>query len=208
MVKVKQTGVLIRVNLIVTNQTLAMFHRSQVSIDCTFPTGDKIYSCIAEEPNGPFLQILQKECTDYGVNGMITATVTMSMCNMNTEEDHIFKPNSKTQFKIARTPYTDNFQDGYSLDAYQTIKPGECKTMVQTHEMNACMKPNNVPFSVQMEGNMKESLNVQKSFCYAYTHRKNKIKRFPDNILGDPTFYAAPSPAVVEQSGSCGNEVR
>jgi len=197
-------------SLIVTNQTLAMFSCSQVSIDCTFPTGDKIYSCIAEEPNGPFLQIMQKECTDYGVNGIITATVTMSMCNENTKAGYIFKPKkSKTKFKIASTEKTDNFLDGYSL--YKNIYPGECKTMIQTHTMNACEKPNNVPFSVQMEGNMNKALGVQKSFCYAYAHRKNTIKRFPDDILTNPTVLASSSEVVTKLKpgpANCANEVR
>ena len=196
-------------SLIVTNQTLLFPRRSQVSIDCTFPTDDKIYSCIAAEEDGLFLQIMQKDCVNYGVNGTITATVTMSMCNENTESGYIFKPNSdKTRFMIASKEQT-NFLDGYELN--DDVKPGECKTMVQTHTMNTCEKPNNVPFSVKMEGNMNKALEVQKSYCYAYIHRKNRIKRFPDDILTNPTVFASSS-QVVElpkpAPANCANKVR
>lgn len=200
-------------------------------MDCTFLDSDgKLRSCIAEEEDGPFLQIRQSDCVNYGVNGIIETTVTLKMCNMNVEPDYIFRPVDRTKFKIATKEYYDGFLEvddsgnAYSLDPsnvdvngeWPPIYPGECKTMVQKHSMDACNKPNKLPFSVQMDGNMNTALTELRdtyygqSACYAYVHRKNAIKRFPDEIEENPTLLASPAPLVVEKNSSvngCGTKV-
>lgn len=191
-------------------------------MDCTFldANGD-LRSCIAEETNGPFLQIKQSDCVNYGVNGIIETTVTMKMCNLNVEEDFIFRPGDRTYFKIATDKYYDGFievdanGEPYSLAPFNQVDgewppifPGECKTMVQKYSMDACNKPNKLPFGVQMDGNMNTALTASRdvyygqSYCYAYVNRKNIIKRFPDEVEDDPTFLASPAPLAVETTSS------
>ena len=144
------------------------------------------------------------------------------MCNRNVPnananyKDTFYPDTQLTTFKIATEKYYDNFEDAnYVLPSPNNpnvgqldIKPGTCQTMTQIHEMNACSTPN-VPFSVQMQGRIGD--DPRNRFCRAYVHRKNKIKLFPDEILDNPTMFAAPVPApalVAATRSNCENMVR
>ena len=142
----------------------------------------------------------------------------MKMCNRNTDPRYIFRPNEKTKFKIDSKLYYDGFEDGYSLDPsaidsngeFGPIYPGECKVMRQTQIIDACGDKKKYPMGVQMEGNMNTALGVGQSYCYAYVHRKNRIKRYPNECIGDPTCLAPliPNDVVKVTDEKCKSMVR
>ena len=177
-------------------------------------------SCIAEENNGPFLQMYESDCKNQGEDGKIFATVTLKMCNRNTDPKYIFRPNEKTKFKINSVSYYDGFVDGYTLDPndpgfkntgeFEPIYPGECKTMIQQLEIHSCGDKKKFPMGVQMEGNMNTALGVGQSYCYAYVNRKNIIKRYPDEAITNPTLLAPsiPNNVIMRTDGQCRSMVR
>ena len=174
-------------------------------MDCTYQDQEGVErSCISKTFETPFLRLLEKDCKTIGDDGIMTATITMKMCNKNTKDKHNFHPNmEESKFEIIGEVMNDGFVDGYSVS--QAIPLNTCKTMVHTRAIDVCERKK-FPLQVTMNGNMPE-LGLRESWCYAFVHVKNKIKLYPDEVGDDPSYYApSTAPLVVTEKktiGSC-----
>lgn len=173
-------------------------NRCQVSLDCVYDDKDGITrSCISKTFKAPFLRVLKRDCATVGDNGIITAKITMKMCNRNKIEGYNFQPDlDKSFFRVIEDMSQTGLQDGYDLS--QPIPINSCVTMYKEREIDVCERKS-FPIQLTMNGNMPD-LGLRESWCYAHAHVKNKIKLY-DNEVGDNPYYYAPSPAplVVEQ---------
>jgi len=160
-------------------------------LDCTYTSvaNDETRSCIAEATQGPFLQILEKDC------GIITATVTLDMCNLNPtgNSGYTFVPTEGKSVFIINGTVTETLTSN--------IAPGECEFVEKVIQIDTC-EQSTFPMSVKMQGNMP-LLGGENTACYAYVHRQNKIKTFPDAVEVNPHVLAPVAPLdVVEECAS------
>lgn len=175
-------------------------------MECTYQNKDGVKQCLGESEKKPFLRIAQADCVNEGDNGIITAKVTMKICNDNSEPDYIFRPKVKrngeelTKLDILNKSQYD-FDDGFDLKSQDPIYPGTCKTITGKQKINVCMRKS-FPLLVTMNGNMQKSLRVQESWCYAHIFRKNRIVRFDDNVISDKAFYAPDGGLVVTETAT------
>ena len=155
------------------------------------------------------MRVAADDCKEEGNNGIITADVTMKMCNDNNKNDYIFRPKVKrngdqlTKFDIlGRSQF--NFQDNYDVGAREPVGPQTCETLKKTQEIDVCSKKS-FPLLVTMNGNMQKSLGVKQSWCYAHIFRKNRIRLFDNRVKETPVFYAPKPPVRVTETSEKDN---
>ena len=155
------------------------------------------------------MRVAADDCKEEGIDGIITADVTMTMCNDNNKSDYIFRPKVKkngdqlTRFDILGKSQF-NFQDDYNLGAREPVGPQTCKTLKKPLPIDVCSKKS-FPLLVTMNGNMQKSLGVKQSWCYAHIFRKNRIRLFDNGVNETPVFYAPKAPVVVAETSEKDN---
>lgn len=168
----------------------------QVSIKCTYiDDGGDERSCLAKNDYSYFLYEEEDKCGD------IFATITMTICNDNTEGNKSIMPWEKgTSFVFA----------GKQLDSTtlfdRVLEPGQCHTITSEQTLNTCNKyPKYWAMSVQLKGNMPDISGS--NYCSCRLHRRSYVKKI-EAIKTRPTKLSKHCELTHNNGNICNAEVR
>jgi len=165
----------------------------QTSLNCVYTDDAGIEQpCLSASDKTPFLHVREDRCTE------LEATVTMSICNLNTRQDFYIRP------IVDKSRFTFNGEDYVVNELSFDILPGQCITVQRTEKLDTC-KIRNYPMTVQLNGMMPGASGG--GSCYGFVHRKNRVRHIPAPIQGDSEIFADCSTENDETGHVCRSSV-
>jgi hypothetical protein len=154
-----------------------LFLENQTSLNCVYKDENGIEQpCLSNTDKEPFLHVREDQCQT------LDATVTMSVCNLNTRADFSVRP------ILGKSRFTFNGVDYVVNELSSDIAPGQCIQVVRNEKLDTCTTKN-YPMTVALEGPMPDAPNGG-GYCYGYAHRKNRVRHIPKPIQGDSEIFA------------------